>query len=236
MKNQKFNWSIYLIVVVCISVAFVSCKNKNKTKPSDKANHVEKKDLIKGDFEGVIYYEFNNMGRTSKGKYMIKDNRLRIEYDNGNTTLFLPEKNGMIMLLEGKYMEVDLTKGVFEDKSEGGAEKKITGETKTIAGHECEVWEITAHDGTHSLICMARGLGNFLAHANPLSGIFDPEWAAELEGKDFMPLEVVTTLDGGQKITMKAVKIEEKILNDSLFKIPEGYEKVELPKPGRGMN
>lgn len=241
MRYTKINVNFLLIAIFMGGLLSISCKDANQkstaettVNPTEEPGLSEKNNAPQGGFEGIIHYEYNMGQTTYKGKYLIKGNRVRFEMENMNPMIFMPEKNKGIALMDGnKYMEMDYNAlGKFQkDDKEKDEEIKInkTGKTKTIAGHECEVWEVEiVGKGTVSTLCMAEGLGSFMMKAGPMEQMMSPELAAEFLGKDYMPLESIMSWNGGT-ITMKAVKIEKKDLDDSLFEIPEGYTKVESP-------
>lgn len=181
-------------------------------------------DIQAQNFEGVIHYEVEDMKAAGMGEmvYMIKDNKARMEYGQGaqqGAVLFFPEKKQMAIIISQMkgYMLMD-TDDLDETTNEERA--TATGETKTIAGHTCEVWTISSAEEDYEA-CIARGMGNFIM-PNPQQNT--PKWAQALMEEGFMPLEVVTINEGEQKVEMKATNIEEKQLDTSLFSIPEGYK------------
>ena len=118
-------------------------------------------------------------------------------------------------------MDVDDPETAAEN-SEENTQMEKTGDTKTIAGRSCEVWQVTYEASTYQM-CVAKGLGNFMMPENPMAQSNTPQWAKEAMAGGVMPLEV-TELNGSSKVTkMRATRIEEKSLSDDLFQVPEGY-------------
>jgi len=178
------------------------------------------------DFEGIIYYEIAELKAAGMNEmaYMIKDGKARMEYGNGaqqSSVLFLPEENRMVVLIPQMrgFMSMDI-----DEMSEGNNEidpdeAEQTGQTRSVAGKSCEVWRISDAEETYE-VCVARNMGNFVM---PNAEADTPGWARELMAEGFMPLEVVTLENGRRSVNMRAMRIEEKAIDDALFLIPEGY-------------
>jgi len=220
-----------LFYFALLFVSFLGCKENSKNDNPETVNSsVTEINTPNGSFEGIIYFDnFNEFTGQTTGRYLIKGEHIRIEHNNLDASIFMPEKDIMVglMMEERAYMEIDMKKA-YKDKAsqKNGVKLEKTGETKKIAGYTCDVWHITGDDGTTSAVCMAKGLGNFISPANPLSVIDNDEWKNEIGDDGYMQLEVVTNVFGTEKIAMKVTKIENKKLADSLFVIPKGFTKV----------
>lgn len=181
------------------------------------------------DFEGVIYFEIPEMSQQGMGElpYMVKDSKVRMEFGNGaqaGAMIFMPDQNKMTFILEPMkgYMTMDMDDPEAMDDADDYTSMVKKDETKTIAGRECEVWEVTDTQNTYQL-CVARGMGNFMMPQNPMAQSNTPKWAQEAMTGGFMPLEVIDITGGSRELKMRATKIEEKSLSASLFEIPQGY-------------
>lgn len=181
------------------------------------------------DFEGVIYYEVSGMGQQQVNSmpYMIKGNKARIEMNQGNmkaAMLLFPEESKMVILMESmnSYMEMSNEGTNVNSDVPSDASISMTGETKTIAGRECEILRTETAENVVEA-CMAKGLGPFIMPQNPMSKGNAPAWAQELQSQNAMPLEVVQIQNGNRSLQMRATKIERKSLSDDLFTIPDGY-------------
>lgn len=183
------------------------------------------------NFEGVIYYEIPEMSNQGMGEmpYMIKEDKVRMEFGKGSqggALIYMPEENKMAFILEAMkgYMTLDVEESEsFESEEEENTDMSQTGDTKTIAGRSCEVWQVISQDNSF-LLCVAKGFGNFMMPKNPMARSNTPQWAKEAMEGGFMPLEVVEVTGNTTSLKMRATKIEEKSLSDSLFEIPEGYQ------------
>lgn len=186
------------------------------------------------DFEGIIEYNLSGMtNATGSMTYMIQGSRMRMQMGKkGNgisaAILFLPDESSMIIIMDKmrSYMKMDVNKKMANNKYTGKWKEstmKKTGNTKTIAGHSCEIWIVTSSKDEQLIMCMAQGLGTFMSPGNPMAQNNAPDWARKVIADGYMPLEVAKITDGDKKVMMKATKIEQKSLDDSLFEIPAGY-------------
>ena len=182
------------------------------------------------DFEGVIHYEVMGISQqqTNSMPYMIKGNKGRIEMNtNGKmqaAMLFFPEESRRVIIMEAMngYMEMPQQKSDDSSNNQSKMKASLTGETKTIAGRECEVLRTETPNNVIEA-CMAKGMGSFMMPQDPMGKSEAPAWAKELFSQNAMPLEVVEIQNGNRTVQMKATKIEEKTLSDDLFTIPDGY-------------
>lgn len=183
------------------------------------------------DFEGVIYYnilELEQQG-VSEMPYMIKDSKVRMEMGDGTqqgAMLFIPDEEKMVIIIEEMrgFMAIDLNESEsdYSDKYEN-SEMTKTGNIKTIAETDCEVWSVTSDESDYE-ICMAEGMGTFMTPENPLGKQNAPAWAKEIMKNGLMPLEVIELRENGSEVLqMVASRIEKKKLDAALFEIPEGY-------------
>lgn len=186
------------------------------------------------DFEGVVHYEISDVefdGGAQEMPYMVKGNKARAEFGQGQqkgAMIIMPDESKMVVLVDAMkgYMTMDFDQSE-EDMEEQYDETEVTktGETKQIAGRECEVWRTHSQDNTIET-CMAKGMGTFMMPKNPGGQDNTPEWVKEFIDEGAMPLEVVEVDNGDRTLQMKAVKIEEKSLSSDLFEIPDGYRDV----------
>ncbi len=188
------------------------------------------------NFEGVIHYEFEGASQNGMGDipYMIKGDKVRMQFGDGQSKgamIFLPADSKMLFVLDNmkSYMNVDTEKWMDNDAYDSkwdDSEMTRTGQSKTVAGYSCEVWQVT--NGSDQLnMCMAEGLGTFMSPGNPMARQNAPAWAKKIIADGYMPLEVVEeSADGSTTVQMKATKIEETSLSDSLFEVPDGYKNM----------
>jgi len=206
--SEKTSASLLLTLLMAIGLNSVSAQN----------------------FEGVIYYEIPEMTAQGMGEmpYMVKGDRVRMEFGEGaqgGALIYMPDSNQMAFILEAMkgYMTLDVDDPkTSAQNSEENTQMEKTGDTKTIAGRTCEVWQATYETNTYQM-CVAKGLGNFMMPKNPMAQSNTPQWAKEAMADGFMPLEVVEISGSSNSTKMRATRIEEKSLSDDLFQVPEGY-------------
>jgi hypothetical protein len=101
-----------------------------------------------------------------------------------------------------------------------------TGKVEHLVGRDCEDWTLT-DGGEHVDMCVAKGV----AYLDPAAGAGEPSWAAVLTREHAFPLRVIATDKAGkQEYRAEVTKIEQKHLDDALFKVPNDYHVVPLTK------
>lgn len=191
------------------------------------------------NFEGVIHYESAEMAKMGRGNmpYMIKGQRNRVEFGMGQKTgamILVPNKSKMIVIIDemNAYMEMNINHAIDTPEDMNKTEATNTGESKTIAGKTCEVWNMKSDEGTFET-CLAKGMGTFMMPGRDMMPEEPPAWAKTLMEEGAIPLEVIEIKGNGSRIVkMKAKKIEEKTLSDDLFEVPEGYRNMSGMRQG----
>ncbi len=162
-------------------------------------------------------------------------------------------KQFMLMPPTKTYMEINIKelgekmKGMADKKTDSVKAPKLTptGKQETIAGYTCEHWLVG--DDQKTDMCITKGMG-FFGFGNgdqsggPLKSLqnlnLDPQMAAQIEAnpelKKFVeggafPLKISNIENGQPKTIMEVTGIERKALDDSLFVIPPGYTKMQIP-------
>ncbi|MGM0547239.1 MAG: DUF4412 domain-containing protein [Bacteroidota bacterium] len=181
------------------------------------------------DFEGIIHFELADMTQQGMGEvpYMVKGNKGRMEISHQgqkSAMIMLPDESKIVMVIEQMqgFIEMDTNEEGEQTEDIDDSDLNKTGETKTIAGRKCEVWEMNSEDGTFE-VCMAKGLGTFMMPQTEMQQQQAPDWAKQFWEDGAMPLEIVEVENGNQSVKMKATKIEEKSLSDDLFEVPDDY-------------
>jgi hypothetical protein len=211
-----------------------------------------------GNFEGTVTAKMFGGDKDIQLNYSIKGALSRIETSateerqSFTGVMILDMKSGkqlMLMPPAKTYMEMNL-KEIGEQFKGGEDSTKVpkltpTGKQETIAGYTCEHWLVGEDQKTD--MCVAKGIGFFGFGSNEQSGgplnalrnlNIDPQIAAQIEGnpelKKFVeggafPLKITQIEDGQPRTIMEVTGIERKTLDDSLFTIPPGYKKMEIP-------
>ena len=185
-----------------------------------------------GSFEGVITMELHGGGGApTTAEYMMKGGKLRLEAPGRAglpvVLLFDPATHviDVMMTPQRMYMERALDEG-----NRSGAGERVrakiekSGRKETIAGVECEHWTVTENEQRLD-VCVAHGLGTFFLGENAFSGRGSPGWSSELKDGAF-PLKVVR---GDGTIVLQVTHIARKPLEASLFAVPDGFQKMQLP-------
>ena len=179
------------------------------------------------NFEGVIIYEIPELKDkigTSRLEYMIKGNKIRIEYDSGNsrTTSILYETTEKTMFISigmlGGHVEVppDDVELNFRDYDPGFVQ---TGNSKQIEERVCEVWKAEIEDSRFRY-CFQPETADFILPINSVTAESVPQWAGVNLPDNYLPLEVTKVADdGSEEIMMRAHSVEEKTLNRRLFSV-----------------
>ncbi len=110
-----------------------------------------------------------------------------------------------------------------------------TGETKTINGYKCEKWNYTSND-EQGVAWMTKDLGAlkmFSGYSMHGSDDNQPEWMKEIESEGAFPMDVnIKDNYGNDQGKMEVTSVKKESLDASLFTVPAGYKKFEMP----GMN
>jgi hypothetical protein len=109
-----------------------------------------------------------------------------------------------------------------------------TGKHETIAGHDCEDWNVTSPKDSHKgMLCMASDLGSFdfnsLGGASFASSFYHPSLFSE----PVIPIKIIGyDATGKEKSHIEVTKIEKKPEDDSNFVPPAGYTKFDMGSLG----
>jgi hypothetical protein len=197
-------------------------------------------------FEGVVTMTVQG-GRTGEVTQMYKGGKVRMEMQGpesrGGIMLMEPGKREITMLMpsEKMYMVMDpsMMAGRNPNAAKDTAGFKVTkvGTSETIAGKACDNYLIGAKQDHEA--CVAKGMGFFGGMGGggmgrgrgPGGGM--PDFSAIKDMADFkdgfFPLKL-SRIEGEKKaVVMEVTKIEEKPLPASLFEVPEGYTKMDMP-------
>ncbi len=190
-----------------------------------------------GTFEGVITLQVTRGGDGPQTvPYSVKGDKARMDVTEQGMTMFVVLNSvtkiaDMVMPMQQMYMEQSIERSrAVADSSIANAKIDWTGQKETIAGYQCEHANVTDDQGKTDDVCLAKGLGTFMAFGAGMGRRrgAGASWAGHL-GQLF-PLKVVE--DG--EVQMVVTKIEKKSLDDTLFAIPAGYQKMDMPMGGRG--
>lgn len=211
-------------------------------------------------FEGVVDWKMKGDRGAMEMVQMYKGGVVRTEVSGGGYgAVMLMDGSTMttIMPEQKMYMTMDLKKmagqmagqmqGMRHDSAGRAASTKITdeGTSQTIAGHTCKNYLVG--DAQDVEMCVAKGLGYFMFGSGPMGShgpgggggggaaelAANPEWAKVFKD-GFFPLKVSNVKGSSREMVMEATKIEPKVLDPSLFKVPDGYSEMKLPMMPQG--
>lgn len=199
-------------------------------------------------------------------KYFVKGGLVRMEMQSPRgemATIHDTKNKKMIMLMPQMQSYMERTMDVPAQGQPSGDAKKSeitkTGKTEKILGYDCEQFIMKGEKGDTEMWA-AKGLGTFMRPGmsgpggrmgGPGGGPSGPggmrggmgggqklaAWEEEFRTKGFFPMRVVSHgADGKEESRMEATKIEKKELDAALFKVPEGWQKMEMPMMGRPRN
>lgn len=201
-----------------------------------------------GDFEGEITMNATRAKGSGPSQLVIGIKKPKYRVDatgnvqtsnpmmSGGATLLLdpPQKKGWALIpAQKKAIVLDFDKmkaskvpgintGPGTKANEPPPKIEKTGKKETIAGYECEIWNVTAQSGARSEVCMADGitwidLGDL--------GWSSPELTvgAVATGANKFPLRIVSG-----DVTLVATKIDKKKLDDARFVVPPDYQVIDV--------
>jgi len=193
-----------------------------------------------GSFEGVVTFQVNaGPGGQQSMQYSVKGDKVRMDISAQGMQMFTlfdgaTKTIDMVIPMRQMYMERSAVDAhAMADSAVAANKIDWTGKKETIAGYECEHANITDDQGQPTDVCLAKGLGTFVQMGGGMGargrgrGGMGGGWEGHI-GQAF-PLKVVKN---GQ-VEMEVTKIEKKSLDDSLFTIPKGFQKMGMPMGGR---
>ena len=196
-------------------------------------------------FEGAIVMHTTSARGPADMLFLAKGGKLRIEVPglDGQMThsIFDPVAKKVTILMDSQQLAMQMPIPAVAGAAPLGKDTTITrtGKHETVAGYDCEDWEIATDGGKtgrKEAVCVAQGLAffDFTAMAGPTGGT-SRSWAEELRDKNGFPLRAVELDASGKEISrMEAKKIERKALTDATFAVPAGYRVMNVPgmEPG----
>jgi hypothetical protein len=204
-------------------------------------------------FEGVIEMTMKNPNMESPMpvKYLVKGDAMRMEMQSPRgemAMIFNMKERKLITLMPQMNSYMERTIDTAAQTPQGGKKPEFTktGKTEKILGYDCEQY-IVKEEKTETEVWAAKGLGTFMrpGMGGPMgggrggmgAGEAASSWVQEIRSKGFFPLRAVTkNAEGKEESRMEVTKVEKKSLDASLFKAPEGWQKMEMPMFGRPRN
>jgi hypothetical protein len=162
--------------------------------------------------------------------YFIKGDKSRIETtDEGVPVVLLytrkEPKMYALMPKEKKYTEVPVMNLSGEpDENDDSGKITKTGETRQIHGYTCEKWVYTnGNERTETWVTNQLGL-TFVDLFNPMVGMSLAQGQHKLS--DYFPMLITYSKKTKTETIMEVTAVEKRPLNDNLFAVPAGYQKM----------
>jgi hypothetical protein len=188
-------------------------------------------------FNGSIHFTKTKDGVKSEFIYYVKDDRVRIEEKDsqGNVKgIMLVDltKETVTAISPQRKLYMDATNKREQPVVKPKIEK--TKNTKTIAGYECEQWnayypqedaEVTYWVTTDRSFDFFDDLLRVLNRKDRIARYFLT--AKDIEGRFTMEGIEKSLTDGSEKMRLTVTSVKKENLDNSLFEVPEGYQKFE---------
>lgn len=170
---------------------------------------------LAAEFSADMVHKMGTM--TSEGKIYVKGKKTRMEGGMGQGITIVDGDAGTVWVLQpAQRMYMEMKKGAqtmqptqADEELAKVADKKLMG-TETVNGYQCEKYLYTYRD---------KKLGTLTQWVSPKLGY---------------PLKMIHASAEGET-TFEYRNIKEGGVADSLFQIPSGYTKMEMPGMGKGM-
>ncbi len=174
-----------------------------------------------GDIAVTTYFK-GQKSRTEQNNQMTGENISIIDNDAKKVLVLLNNP-----MMGKKYTETDISSANEDAKA---LSVKPNGQTKTIVGYECKGYDITGKKEGVELNMTMYTTDKILAPTQNTSMLGD-----KLKG---YPMYMVMNMNQGgidMKITMVVTELKDEKVDDGKFTmtVPEGYEKMEVPKPAK---
>ncbi|HSD64965.1 MAG TPA: DUF4412 domain-containing protein [Ignavibacteriaceae bacterium] len=187
------------------------------------------------NFEGKVTFNIfdNENAEAHSMDYFMKDGKIRFDAKEkegmGAFIMDPASKQIMIIMPEQKmYLQMQIPETKLDSKAAHEMDKgefSKTGDTKEILGYKAEKW-VFKNDTDQGEAWMTRDLGAFVWFNNPMMREDSkPQWMKDLNEGGYFPLMVT---ENGKKV-FEVTNIQKSSVDASLFEIPAGYKKMEMP-------
>jgi len=188
-------------------------------------------------FEGIIHMQTQADKHVGNLAYYFKGRRMRMEFSGDESKEKTPSYG--IMDWDNKTLvSVIPDQKMYMNMSLEGTEKVVkkqdyevtkTGRTETIHGYKCEEWLVKSKRD-QSQVWAASMIGQYASFSGGWTHGKTAFWEREMARKGYFPFRVISMdSKGKERSRMEVVKVEKKGLSGSLFEIPAGYKKFQMP-------
>jgi hypothetical protein len=193
-------------------------------------------------FEGKVVIETSGIDGSGTLNYYIKGQNIRLDMNSarGEVNALFDRANKkvlMIMPAMKMYMEfpMDLMKDNSENENMDNETDKFekTGEMKKINGYNCEKWIMKENNGSTEA-WMTKDLGGFMFFDSPMGNKSESTWQKDIEESGNFPMLVIQKNNEGDEISkFNVLTVVSMNLDDSFFKVPDGYSQMKMPIGGQ---
>ena len=197
-----------------------------------------------GTFEGEVDMKMSTTGgdKTYLMNYFVKGHKLRTQMDSPDGKFsggsIFDFKNHILITVMDKqkmYTENKLHPENYGKGKDNHFKMHKTGNSETILGYSCQEWDYES-DNSHGKIWFAQGIGDWWGSSMAAqSKNLDSSQKALVNmvvSKKMFPMKYEFDNESGKGATMEVVKVEKKSLDSSLFEVPAGYKKIQMPDFG----
>lgn len=186
-------------------------------------------------FQGKVKFQVTEGGKSTVLNYFVKGKKFRMETpENKGAFIFDSEASKMLILMDDQkmYMEIpfDMKDAMKESNEKSKGDFIATGEKKEILGYTCEKFLYNDEDVKNE-IWLTKELGGFMFFNDPqqMKGS-EMDWQNKLLAEGYFPMAVKELNSSGEVKSIFEVKGLEKMeLNSSMFAVPSGYQKFQMP-------
>jgi hypothetical protein len=191
-------------------------------------------------FEGdVTMHVTSSHGPPEDLTFHVKGQKLRVDVPSHGAevhVIFDQAANKTYAILDPMKMYAEFDHATMQAAAAHAPAPKVTetGKHETVAGTDCEDWEIVEAGDKHATACVAHGISFFdFSAMRPGGATTATGWIEELRAKQAFPLKAVELDASGKELSrMEVTKIEKKPLDDALFTLPAGYRSMSSMVPG----
>ena len=179
-------------------------------------------------FEGHLTLTMNgDKGKPQPAEAWIKGRKMRMELGaEGQTFAMISDYEASRMTMIMPKMKMYMTQALpkIDSLAQEASSVTRTGRKDRVAGHRCEIVQITDKAGKRSEVCGATDMGSFAMGGGPGARGKLPAWAAGM--KAFFPLRVT---DDTGAVVLDVTRIDAQRVSDDLFAPPVGYRTMSVP-------
>jgi hypothetical protein len=186
--------------------------------------------IEKKTFEGLVEFEVRDFQSIQQYTLMMKGGRLRVQAEDqegANAILIDYGIKKTFIVASGAEQYVELTPVLASAKAPAGKPRfdfHKTDSTAEIQGYECDQFLISS-DSIVLEVWATKAFGTAGTFLVPQV----TEWEWKILEMGYFPMRFVASDASGEEISrFEAKDVQKKSFNESLFRVPSGYEKVSL--------